>query len=432
MKIISRGEKGFRKRLEAIVRRGSFDTAEVEAEVAGIIEDTRARGDRALIDHTRRLDGVEYSPGELKVGGNEVKKAYRSVSRDVLALLETAAERIRSFHLRQKCESWFSTEAGGGILGQIVTPLERVGIYVPGGKAAYPSSVLMNAIPAQVAGVSSIAMCTPAPKGLLNPYTIVAADLLGIEEIYRVGGAQAVAAMAYGTGSMPRVDKIVGPGNIYVATAKKLVFGQVDIDMIAGPSEILIVADETANPACLAADLLSQAEHDERALCVLVTASKTLARRVGNEVEKQIDSLPRGSRERAREAIGGQGVILVVRNLEECLEVSNRIAPEHLEIVTEDAFGLIPKIRNAGSVFLGPNTPEPVGDYLAGPNHVLPTGGTARFSSALGVDSFVKRSNLICFSEQELKKWGGKVVRFARLEGLEAHARAVLERKRSS
>jgi len=430
MQFISTGDRGFRKTLEAVVRRGSFDTGGVEKEVARILDGIRRRGDKALVEYTGRFDGLECTAAELRVRPADIKKAYRLVSKEVLDLFETAAERVRDFHRRQRAESWFTTEPGGSILGQVVTPMERVGIYVPGGKAAYPSSVLMNAIPAQVAGVESIAMCTPAPGGKLNPYTLVAADLLGIEEIYRVGGAQAVGAMAYGTKNVGRVDKIVGPGNIFVATAKKLVYGEVDIDMIAGPSEILILADDTANPAWLAADLLSQAEHDEMAVCILVTDSRQLAEKVRNEVERQIDELPRGSRERARTAMDGQGVLMVVKNFREGFDIMNRIAPEHLEIVMEDALGKVPEIRNAGSIFIGPNTPEAVGDYLAGPNHVLPTGGTARFSSSLGVDSFIKRSNLISFSEQDLKKWGGKVARFARLEGLEAHARSVLARRR--
>jgi histidinol dehydrogenase len=430
MRLINTADKGFKKSLEAIVRRGSFETGGVEKEVTRILEETRRRGDKALVEYTNRFDGLECTAAELRVRPQEIKKAYRLVSKDVLELFETAAGRVRDFHRKQKAESWFTTEPGGSILGQIVTPMERVGIYVPGGKAAYPSSVLMNAIPAQIAGVESIAMCTPAPGGELNPYTLVAADMLGIDEIYRLGGAQAVGAMAYGTKSVDRVDKIVGPGNIYVATAKKLVYGNVDIDMIAGPSEILIVADETADPAYLAADLLSQAEHDEMAVCILVTDSGKLAEKVRNEVERQTDELPKGSRERARAALEGQGLLIVVRNFREGFDIMNRIAPEHLEIVMEDALGKIPEIRNAGSVFIGPNTPEPVGDYLAGPNHVLPTGGTARFSSTLGVESFVKRSNLISFSEKDLKKWGAQVARFARLEGLEAHARSVLARKR--
>jgi len=430
MRLIRTSDRGFRKSLETLKKRGEEDPDRIEKEVLGILDDVRNRGDRALVNQTRILDGVEYTPSQFPVPVKEIRKAYRLVSREVMELLETAAGRIRDFHLKQKAESWFCAGPDGGLMGQMVTPMERVGIYVPGGKAAYPSSVLMNAIPAQVAGVESIAMCTPAPGGKINPHTLVAADLLGIGEIYRLGGAQAVGAMAFGTRTIPRVDKIVGPGNIYVATAKKMVYGEVDIDMIAGPSEILIIADETAEAAHVAADLLSQAEHDEMAMCLMITDSMNLAEKVRNEVEGQIDSLPKAVRERARAAIDGQGAVVVVRDFREGFRIANAIAPEHLEIIMADGLSRLPEVKNAGSIFVGPHTPEAVGDYIAGPNHVLPTGGTARFSSTLGVDSFVKRSNVISFSEADLKRWGPKAVRFARLEGLEAHARSVLVRRR--
>jgi histidinol dehydrogenase len=428
MKLLRSRDRGFRKVLEGIARRGVSDTSLVEDTVVKILEDVRLRGDEAVVEYTRSLDGARCRPEDLPVGEKERRKAYRSVSKDDLRLIECAADRIRAFHEKQVSRSWFSTDEGGSLMGMLVTPLERVGLYVPGGKAAYPSSVLMNAIPAQVAGVRSLAICTPAPGGKLNPYVLVAADLLGIEEIYRIGGAQAVGALAYGTGTIGRVDKIVGPGNIYVATAKKIVFGEVDIDMVAGPSEILIVADESADPAHLAADLLSQAEHDEMAHCILVTDSAKTAERVRVEVERQVDTLP--AAERARTALEGQGYLIVVRDLPEAFRISNAIAPEHLEVVVEDPLSRLPEIRNAGSIFLGPHTPEAVGDYLAGPNHVLPTGGTARFFSTLGVDSFIKKSNLISFSREELKRWDRDVVRFARLEGLEAHARSVIVRRK--
>jgi histidinol dehydrogenase len=428
MKLLRSRDRGFRKALDGLTRRGGDDASGVEEAVGRILDDVRQRGDEAVVEHTRSLDGVRCKTDELPVGEKEIRKAFRSVSKEELRLLECAAGRIRAFHEKQLPRSWFSTDDSGSLMGMLITPLERVGLYVPGGKAAYPSSVLMNAIPAQVAGVRSLAMCTPAPEGRLNPHVLVAADLLGIAEIYRIGGAQAVGALAYGTRTIGRVDKIVGPGNIYVATAKKIVFGEVDIDMIAGPSEILIVADDTAEPAHLAADLLSQAEHDEMAHCILVTDSEKMAERVRIEVERQVDKLP--AAERARAALAGQGYLIVVRDLHEAFEIANAIAPEHLEVVVEDPLSRLPEIRNAGSIFLGPHTPEAVGDYLAGPNHVLPTGGTARFSSALGVDSFIKRSNLISFSRGELKRWDRDVVRFARLEGLEAHARSIIIRRK--
>lgn len=430
MKIVKAGEKGWKAFLASLADRGAADGRDVEGKVREILQDVRRRGDKALAEYTEEFDGNRLDPAELAVSPGEVEKAYRKVPRKVLDLLEKAARRIRDFHSRQKAESWFATEGAGTLLGQLVTPLDRVGLYVPGGKASYPSSVLMNAIPAQVAGVSSLAVCTPAPGGRLNPYVLVAADMLGIDEIYRVGGAQAVGAMAYGTRTIARVDKIVGPGNIFVATAKQLVYGQVDIDMIAGPSEILIIADDTADPSCIAADLLSQAEHDEMAVCLLLTDSAGLAGSVRVEVQRRIDDLPRGPRERARTAIEGQGAIVIVRNIDEALRVSNTVAPEHLEIITADPLSRLPAVRNAGSIFIGPYTPEPLGDYLAGPNHVLPTGGTARFFSTLGVDSFQKRSNVLYFSEGDLARMSSDVERFARLEGLEAHARSVAARKR--
>lgn len=429
MKLVESRDRGFKKLLSGIAGRGGLDSGAVEEKVAAILKDVRLRGDQALQEYTKSFDGVDCRPDKFPVSAGEIRKAYGRVSKEDLQLIEAAARRIRDFHERQRSESWFVTEPGGSLLGQLVTPLDRVGLYVPGGKAAYPSSVLMNAIPAQVAGVPSLAICTPAPEGKLNPYVLVAADLLGLEEIYRLGGAQAVGALAYGTGTVRRVDKIVGPGNIYVATAKRIVYGEVDIDMVAGPSEILVVADEGADPAYLAADLLSQAEHDEMAVCILVTDSRELAGRVRVETERQVDLLPRGARARARAALEGQGVLIVSRHLKEAFEIVNAVAPEHLEVIVDDPLSWLPSIRHAGSIFLGPYTPEPIGDYIAGPNHVLPTGGTARFFSTLGVDSFLKKSNVISFSRKDLDRWGKKAARFARLEGLEAHARSILVRK---
>ncbi|HWR98269.1 MAG TPA: histidinol dehydrogenase [Candidatus Methanoperedens sp.] len=426
MKTVRSGDREFREMMTCLERRGRRDASAVEEPVAEILREVQQRGDAAVAEYTERFDRIRLRPEAFLVGRKEVRQAYRKVPRDLLALFEEAAARIRSFHARQRVESWFEASDDGTLLGQLVTPIGRVGLYVPGGKAAYPSSVLMNAVPAQVAGVRSLAICTPAPGGVLNPHVLVVADLLGLEEIYRIGGAQAVGAMAFGTATIPRVDKIVGPGNIYVATAKKLVFGEVDIDMVAGPSEILILADAGADPRHVAADLLSQAEHDELATCVLVTDSPKLAARTLVEIERQVDALPRP--QIARGALRGQGLIMVVRDLREGMDVANVIAPEHLELLVEEPLRLLPFVRNAGSVFLGAHTPEALGDYLAGPNHVLPTGGTARFFSTLGTPDFQKRSNIMAFSKAQFDALAAKVVRFARLEGLEAHARSVLAR----
>ncbi len=427
MKIVRYRDREFGELLRCLEHRGRRDTSAVEEPVRQILQEVQQRGDAAVAEYTERFDRVALRPAQFPVGRKEVQQAYRKVSREVLSLFEESAARIRAFHQRQRSESWFETAEDGTLLGQLVTPIERVGLYVPGGKAAYPSSVLMNAVPAQVAGVRSLAICTPAPDGVLNPHVLVVADMLGLEEIYRIGGAQAVGALAYGTATIPRVDKIVGPGNIYVATAKKLVFGEVDIDMIAGPSEILILADAAADPRHIAADLLSQAEHDEQATCVLVTDSQKLAERVRVEVELRVDALPHP--DIARAALHGQGLIMVVRDLRQGLEVANAVAPEHFELLVREPLQFLPLIRNAGSVFLGAHTPEALGDYLAGPNHVLPTGGSARFFSTLGTPDFQKRSNILSFSERQFEAIADKVVRFARLEGLEAHARSVLARR---
>jgi histidinol dehydrogenase len=427
MKTVRYRDREFREMLTCLEHRGRRDSSAVQEPVGKILQDVEQRGDAAVAEYTERFDGVALKPAQFSVGRKEVQQAYRKVPRDILALFEESAARIRSFHQRQRAESWFEATDDGTLLGQLVTPIGRVGLYVPGGKAAYPSSVLMNAIPAQVAGVTSLAICTPAPQGVLNPHVLVVADMLGLEEIYRIGGAQAVGAMAYGTATIPRVDKIVGPGNIYVATAKKMVFGEVDIDMVAGPSEILVLADAGADPRHIAADLLSQAEHDELATCVLVTDSQKLADRVRVEVERQVDALPRP--DIARAALRGQGLIMVVRDLQHGMQVANAVAPEHFELLVKEPLQWLPLIRNAGSVFLGAHTPEALGDYLAGPNHVLPTGGSARFFSTLGTPDFQKRSNIMSFSAQQFEAMADKVVRFARLEGLEAHARSVLVRR---
>ena len=395
---------------------------DVSAPVSQILRRVREEGDAALFDLTRQFDGAELTC--LAVSEAELDEAAAQVEPEFLAVLEEAAENIRAFHSRQKRESFVMTEKEGVILGQRVLPLERVGIYVPGGTAAYPSTVLMNAVPAQIAGVKEIVMVTPPGRdGKVSPSILAAARTAGVHRIFKVGGAQAVAALAYGTESVPRVDKIVGPGNAYVAEAKRQVFGQVAIDMIAGPSEVLVVADAASDPAYVAADLLSQAEHDKMASAVLVTDSMELARAVSAEVERQLPLLER--EEIARASIEDNGKILVTRDLWEGIEVADRIAPEHLELCVDRPFDYLGAVHNAGSVFLGRYDPEPLGDYFAGPNHTLPTSGTARFYSPLSVDDFVKKSQFSYYTREALEKEYRKVSCFARKEGLTAHARAV-------
>lgn len=390
--------------------------------VDAIIEQVRNEGDAAVRSLTEKFDGATLS--SFKVTKEELEAAYAHIDDKVLAALREASGNIRRFHERQKRQSWLTTEADGTILGQKITPLDSVGVYVPGGTAAYPSSILMNVIPAQVAEVQKIVMVSPPGKdGSLPAGVLVAANELGVEHIYKMGGAQAVAALAYGTESVPAVDKIVGPGNIYVALAKRAVYGHVDIDMIAGPSEIVVLADEGANPRYIAADLLSQAEHDALASAIMVTPSEQLAREVAIEVERQLELLPR--KEIASASIRDYGAIYVTEDLEEAIAVVNELAPEHLEVLTKDPMALLGKIRHAGAIFLGPYSSEPVGDYFAGPNHVLPTNGTARFSSPLNVDDFTKKSSIISYSKAALIANGEKIAALARLEGLEAHARAV-------
>ncbi|HYK73169.1 MAG TPA: histidinol dehydrogenase [Pseudoneobacillus sp.] len=393
--------------------------------VKAIIKVVRAQGDQALKEFTAKFDRVELL--SLKVTKAEVDAAYEQLSDEQIAIIQEAASNIKAFHEKQLRPSWLTTEENGTILGQKITPLDSVGVYVPGGTAAYPSSVLMNVVPAKVAGVKRIVMVSPPSQdGFLPAAVLVAAKEAGVEEIYKVGGAQAVAALAYGTETIQPVDKITGPGNIYVALAKREVFGDVDIDMIAGPSEIAILADETAKANEVAADLLSQAEHDPRACSILVTPSQLLAEQVAMEVEKQLAILPR--KEIATASIRDYGAIYVTENLDEAVKVINEVAPEHLEIVSENAMELLGKIRHAGAIFIGRYSSEPVGDYFAGPNHVLPTNGTARFSSPLNVDDFQKKSSIIAYSQQAFEENAGKIAAFARLEGLEAHARAIESR----
>ena len=431
MKIFSTKEKGFIRALDAVLKRGESDTSEAEEAVKAIINGVRENGDKALLKYTERFDKVRFSNmRDALCTRQEIERALGNIPKVDSDIIKLAAKRIRAFHKKQLPKSWFFKEKNGTLLGQRVTPLERVGIYVPGGKAVYPSTVLMNAIPAKVAGVKEIIMATPPSKNGINSYVLAAAKIAGVDKIYKVGGAQAVAAMAYGTESIPKVDKIVGPGNIYVATAKRLVFGVVDIDMVAGPSEILIINDGTGAPSWIAADLLSQAEHDELASGILLTTSTKMAEAVAREVEKQLRELKREAI--ARVSIERYGAIVITKNLAEAADIANRIAPEHLELFVKKPFELLKKIKNAGAIFLGPNTPEPIGDYMAGPNHTLPTGGTARFSSPLGTEDFIKRSNVLSFSKKAVEKLGKSVVRFTEMEGLGAHGKSVAIRIRAA
>ncbi|MEI6208191.1 MAG: histidinol dehydrogenase [Desulfuromonadales bacterium] len=414
----------FGLKFDTILSRGEEAGREVEQVVLDIIADVRRRGDAAVLEFSRRFDRLEAaSPAELELSSREIEAAFAKVSADDIAALKLAVDRVRRFHEKQKQQTWLSTEEPDIMLGQKITPLERVGIYVPGGKASYPSSVIMNAVPAKVAGVGEIIMVVPTPGGEINPHVLVAAGLSGVDRIFRIGGAQAIAALAYGTATVPKVDKITGPGNIYVATAKKLVFGQAGIDMIAGPSEILVISDGSGNPAHIAADLLSQAEHDELASSILITTDRRFGAQVAAEVERQLSCLSRETI--ARASWEKYGAVIASDTIEEAIAFSNRIAPEHLELAVADPFAILPRITNAGAIFMGHWTPEAAGDYLAGPNHTLPTGGTSRFFSPLSVDDFVKKSSIVYFSEGGLKRLGSEIVRIAELEGLQAHGRSV-------
>lgn len=408
-----------------ILREQQTVNAEVEKTVIDIIADVQTRGDAALFDYAERFDGAKLTA--LKVSEEEIERAFASRSREFIETLKRAKENIEAFHSRQKRNGFTVTDKEGIVLGQRVLPVERAGLYVPGGTAAYPSSVLMDAVPAKIAGVSEIVIATPPNKaGEINPAILAAAKIAGVTAIYKMGGAQAIAALAYGTETVPKVDKIVGPGNIYVATAKRRVFGAVDIDMIAGPSEILVVADSTADASSVAADMLSQAEHDKNSSAVLVCDSAALAEAVSAELEAQIEKLPR--RDIARASVDNNGKIIITKNLADAVRISNLIAPEHLELCVDDPFSLLSLVKNAGCVFMGKNVPEALGDYFAGTNHTLPTGGTARFSSPLSVDDFIKTSNFVYYTKEALKDAKDDVAAFARIEGLEAHAKSVLIR----
>ena len=424
MRIVTLNEGAMKNLLEDMLKRDPNNYESYTETVQSIVDQVKAKGDEALFAFTKEFDKAEVSAETVRVGEEEIEEAYCQVKPELLAVMKRSLENIRSYHEKQKRNSWFDARTDGTILGQKVTPLASAGVYVPGGKAAYPSSVLMNIIPAQVAGVERIVMVTPPGKdGRVNPVTLTAAHLAGATEVYRVGGAQAVAALAFGTQSIPRVDKIVGPGNIFVALAKKAVYGHVSIDSIAGPSEILVIADGGANPRYVAADLLSQAEHDELASAILVTDSRELAQAVSAEVDGFLKVLSR--REIIEKSVENYGYILVVDSMEQAVEAANAIAPEHLEIVTANPFALMTKIRNAGAIFLGEYSSEPLGDYYAGPNHILPTNGTARFFSPLSVDDFVKKSSIIYYSREALAAAHGDIEAFAEAEGLTAHANSI-------
>lgn len=410
--------------LEDLLKRSPNNYGQYEEGVAEILARVKEEGDQAVFDFTRRFDHAEISEETICVTKEEIEEAYRQVSPSLVEIIRKALVNIRSYHEKQRRTSWFDSKPDGTILGQKVTPLQRVGVYVPGGKAVYPSSVLMNIVPAKVAGVDEIIMVTPPGKdGKVNPNTLVAACEAGADVIYKVGGAQAIGALAYGTKSIPKVDKIVGPGNIYVALAKKAVYGHVSIDAIAGPSEILVVADETANPRYVAADLLSQAEHDELASAILVTTSEELAQKVSAEVDEFVKVLSRG--EIIQKSLDNYGYILVADTMEDVIDIANEIASEHLEIMTRDPYQVMTKIRNAGAIFIGEYASEPLGDYFAGPNHVLPTNGTAKFFSPLSVDDFIKKSSIIGYSREALEQIHTDIEAFAEAEQLTAHANSI-------
>lgn len=413
-------------RLDTLLKRDEGENQEIRNRVITIIDTVKAKGDSALMDYTEKFDGCRLD--NLKVTEAEIDEAFNLVDPEMITIIEEAADNIRAFHQKQKEETWMYNPGPGITLGQHITALERVGLYVPGGKAVYPSTVLMDSIPALVAGVDSLVMVTPPGKdGKINPNILAAAKIAGVHEIYKVGGAQAIAALAYGTNTIKPVNKIVGPGNIYVALAKKEVFGKVAIDMIAGPSEVLILADGNANPIYAAADLLSQAEHDEMAMPILVTTDAAFGEKVIAEVYRQIEA-DLSRKEIAKKSVDHYGFVFVTDTLDQAFELSNAVAPEHMEILLDKPMQYLDKVRNAGAIFLGPYTPEPLGDYFAGPNHTLPTSGTAKFSSPLGVYDFMKKSSILSYSQGALEKVYSKIAAFARSEGLDAHAKSVERR----
>ena len=427
MRILELNEETKNDILTNLLKRSPNSYGEYEGRVNAIIEDIKVRRDEAVFEYTAKFDGFNLNENNIVVTEEEIAAAYEEIDDELVEIIRKALVNIREYHEKQKRNSWFDAKPDGTILGQKITPLSRVGVYVPGGKAAYPSSVLMNVMPAKVAGVEEIIMCTPPGKdGKIYCGTLVAAKEAGVDVIYKVGGAQAVAAMAFGTQSVPKVDKIVGPGNIYVALAKKAVYGQVGIDSIAGPSEIMVLADESANPRFVAADLLSQAEHDELASAILVTTSKELADKVSKEVDGFVEILSR--KEIMQKSLDNYGYILIAKDMDEAIEVVNEIASEHLELVTKNPFETMTKIKNAGAIFLGEYSSEPLGDYFAGPNHVLPTNGTAKFFSPLEVDDFIKKSSIISYSKEALMGIHTDIEKFAKAEGLTAHANSIAVR----
>lgn len=426
--IIKYGTKEGKEKVKTILSRSQLDHGNVQQQVDEILLNVRKNGDKAIFEYTKLFDKVEIDSEKIKVSQEEIDFAYSQISEDMLRIIRRSSQRIKDFHQKQKQNSWFDSNPNGETLGQLIRPLENVGVYVPGGKAAYPSSVLMNVMPAHVAGVKNIYMTTPAQKdGSVYSTTIVAAVEAGVSGIFKIGGAQAVAALAYGTESVPKADKITGPGNIYVALAKRSVYGHVNIDSVAGPSEILIISDSSGNPEYIAADMLSQAEHDELASSILVTTDENIADKVFEEIKKQTSVLSR--QETIEKSLKNYGAIIIVDTIEEACELSNSIAPEHMELFTASPFDILPLIQNAGAIFMGSYSPEPLGDYMAGPNHVLPTGGTARFFSPLSVDDFVKKSSIISFSKPALMDLYDDLIDFANAEGLTAHANSIRVRK---
>ncbi|HEU4685840.1 MAG TPA: histidinol dehydrogenase [Nitrospira sp.] len=423
--MVAATDRAFGPALKRVTERARVQGAAVEKSVRAVLQGLERGGDKALLRYTKQFDKVSMKPAELKVTPEEIKEAYHHIRKDEGDALRFAAQRITAFHERQQTKTWMYQD-GAATLGQLVTAVDAVGVYVPGGKAVYPSTVLMSAIPAKVAGVSRIVMCTPPHKDGINPYLLVAADIAGVTEIYRVGGVQAIGALAFGTGMIPKVDKIVGPGNIYVATAKRLLYGSVGIDMVAGPSELLVVADDQAKPAHVAADLLCEAEHDEDAQVWLVTTSPSLAKEVCRLLETQLRGLQR--EKIAAKSISRHSIAFVVTTIEEAIDVANEIAAEHLTLSVEQPFDYLEKVRHAGALFLGRYTPPSVADYIAGPNHVLPTGGTARFFSALSIHDFSKISNIVHYTREELGKVKDHLVRLASIEGFDAHAKSAQSR----
>lgn len=447
MRIINCAEVG-RSEVEKLLQKKPFDEVELPQKIRDfnkkifgkdltaselvkkIVDDVRHNGDAAVIDYTKKFDSVEICAENFLVTDDEISNAESQVDKNVIESLQRAAENIRSYHVEQLPKSWITYRGKSSILGQSIIPLERVGVYIPGGTAAYPSSVLMNVIPAKVAGVDEIIMCVPSKGGKINPYVLMAAKLAGADKIFKIGGAQAIAAMAFGTVTIPRVNKITGPGNIFVTLAKKEVYGHCDIDMLAGPSEILVIADESANPIYAAADMLSQAEHDPLACSIVITTDLNLAEKIAAQVELQLTKLPR--REIAAASIESNGLIVIAKNIDEAIDFANISAPEHLELLTKNPFELLPKIKSAGAIFVGENSPEPLGDYFAGPNHVLPTGGTAKFYSVLNVETFLKRTSLISYSRQDLQNVADDIIKLANVEGLTAHANAISTRMKTT